>query len=96
MNPEWLDVRADGTVSRSGIITPTGTKIVKKVGPRWNEEDHGFLVVKIPGGTSWSGRGQQSYYPAEFVVYAILEDLTDVRDVGVIRADRLFDFPVRS
>ena len=36
----------------------------------WSDE-HRMFVVKIPGGTTWKGRGQMGYSPTFNIIYAI-------------------------
>jgi len=51
----------------AGIDQPTAT--VHKGTPTSR-----VVVLKVPGHSYWSGRGEQSYAPAEFQVYERIEE----------------------
>lgn len=61
-----VQVAPDGSVDRSGIATPQGTKVA--------HASYSTLVLKVPGHQYWSRRGGPwSYAPAAFQVLKIVE-----------------------
>ena len=59
----------------------------------WEYLEHsGLVVVKKPGASNWSGRGQSSYSPAEFVVLRITEKL----GANWMRVEKIISFPIRK
>lgn len=59
----------------------------------WEYRKHtGLVVVKKPGASDWSSRGQSSYGPAEFMVLRI----TDRLGAGHMRAETIISFPIRK
>ncbi len=51
-----------------------------------------LVVVKKPGANDWSGRGQSSYSPAEFMVLRITEKIS----AGWMQAEKIIEFPIRK
>ncbi len=55
----------------------------------WEYLEHsGLVVVKKPGASNWSGRGQSSYSPAEFMVLRVTEKL----GAGWMHVDQIIRF----
>lgn len=52
----------------------------------------GLVVVKKPGANDWSGRGQSSYSPAEFLVLRI----TDKIGAGWMETEKIIEFPINK
>jgi len=50
------------------------------------------IVLKIPGSTQWSGRGETSYYGTYFQVLRVL----GLDDHGNYICETLIDFPLRN
>lgn len=62
-----LHFHDDGTVEESGIDQPRAEL--------WKgNEATQYVILKVPGHNYWSGRGEQSYAPAEFHVFENRED----------------------
>jgi hypothetical protein len=54
----------------------------------------GYIVLKIKGHLSWSARSEQTYYPAKYQVFRIVEG-----DPGIdadYEVEHLFEFPTRK
>ncbi len=59
----------------------------------WEYLEHsGLVVAKKPGANDWSGRGQSSYNPAEFVVLRITEKI----GAGWMQAETIIAFPINK
>ena len=83
-----ISVDSEGYVDRSGVHTPTGTKIVKL--------NYNSLVVKVPAHTVWGGVNVGRIYAnAEYEVYSIREIRETPLGAEYI-VDRVVDFPVSS
>lgn len=86
----------DGNISHaslSGIEQPDA-KVVswKRQQFEANEE---VIVLKVPGHNYWSGRGEQSYAPAEYQIYKVLKTKW-AGLLAIVETERLVDFPVRN
>lgn len=55
-----------------------------------------ILVVKIPGGMHWSGRGEQSYSGAYFLVLKVTEYRLDENRTAHIKGEELIEVPIRK
>jgi hypothetical protein len=74
-----------GQVSRHGVHTPKGTRVVKREGS--------ILTVKVPGSSYWVGLNlPEGYDPAHYEVYKVQED----RGGGRFQVLLLTSFPVRN
>lgn len=62
-----LHIRNDGKVEILGIDQPPAIL-------HHGSETSRHVVLKVPGHKYWSGRGEQSYAPAEFQVYTRTDD----------------------
>lgn len=51
----------------------------------------GIIVVKKPGHSDWSSRGQSSYYPAQFMVLKITKELTE----GEYEVETIIEFDIK-
>jgi hypothetical protein len=89
-----LVLKEDGTVDRLGIETDYRTRLIKRA--------NGIVVIKLPGGKHWTGRGlPQRYHGAEYEVYQEVEmpdAIAYPKPAGAeyVRCERLLDFPVRD
>jgi hypothetical protein len=85
-----LIFRKDGSVDRSGIVTPRGTRVhwrgKSTLGGLLNEPVD-IVAIAIPGHKYFGGIGMQHYAEAEIEVYADLGD-------GWYR--EIIAFPVKS
>lgn len=57
---------AQGTVRTPGVQYTNAGKEIRCI--RQNDR---YMVWHIPGGSFWSGRGEQTYYPTHFIVLKI-------------------------
>ncbi len=55
-------------------------------------EHSGLVVVKKPGANNWSGRGQSSYSPAEFMILRIIDKL----GANWFRTEEIIRFPINK
>lgn len=61
MNEYWINIREDGTVTRSGMYTPKGAKIVSRTAKT--------ITFKIPGHSYWRTLGgPRGYAGVEYVM----------------------------
>ena len=51
-----------------------------------------LIVVKKPGASDWSSRGESSYGPAEFMILHITEKI----GAGGVQAEEIISFPIRK
>lgn len=86
----FLTVKKDDekSVRRHGIETPTGTIV--------HHETRDYLIVKVPGHNYWSGRGQQSYGTAEFIVYKKEEMTGENEFERDFKCSTVIGFPIRK
>ena len=85
-------IAADGeTAYFPGIDYSNGSRPIVVV-----SQMRDLVVVKIPGGKHFSGRGTQSSHPATYNVFALLEEQPARRDARFFWAMELVEFPVRS
>lgn len=80
-----LHLRNDGKAEVLGIDQPPAIVHHGSASSR-------HIVLKVPGHNYWSGRGEQSYAPAEFQVYT----RTDDNDTSGHWYLKVVDFPVRA
>ncbi len=55
-------------------------------------QGRGLVIVKKPGTSDWSSRGESSYGPAEFMVLHITEKL----GAGWAQTEEIISFPIRK
>ena len=86
---ETLFVHRGGKVVRQGIEQADAD-----VAYRSSE----VIVLKVPGGTHWSGRGiPRGYHGAEFQVFAVESESPDPgRFAAILKVRQLAEFPVRE
>ncbi len=51
----------------------------------------GVVVVKKPGATEWAGIGYSKYYPAQFMILKITEELSDTE----YRTELIAEFDIK-
>jgi len=90
-----LVIKPDGIngetfVDRIGIETDYRTRLVARA--------NGIIVIKLPGGKHWSGRGMpQRYHGAEYQVYREVGEVANAGAGGYsVKCERLLDFPARD
>ena len=79
-----LEFKPDGTPFFRGVDFSGGLSL------HYRDKNH--IVLKSRGGKYWAGIGMQSYAPASFYVYRIIDKISDTE----LKVERLVDFPVRA
>lgn len=80
-----------GEAHRSGVSFGAKAPVIHSMDQGKNQ-----CVLKVPGATSWSGQGQQSYYSTYLIVLddiEVTQTETSFTIAGVVAADHI---PVRS
>lgn len=93
MYSRYISIDNDGSAEAHSIDQPKGTLHSVKV-----LMDTIYIVIKVPGHQYWRARGEQSYAPAEYQLYEVI-DFAPERDRATTTAyevKRLFEFPVRQ
>ena len=87
-----IAIAADGkTAYFPGIDYSNGSRPIVVV-----SQMRDLVVVKIPGGKHFSGRGSQSSHPATYNIFALLEEQPGSPGARWFWAMELVEFPVRS
>ena len=85
-------IAADGkTAAFPGIDYSNGSRPIEVV---CQKKD--LIVVKIPGGKHFSGRGTQAPHPATYKLFALMEEQLAGLGERVVWAMEILEFPVRK
>ena len=78
---------------QSGVDYGNGSRSIRVVARKIEGEHLSYVVVKIPGGSHWAGRGMGSAsHPGAYHVLQIIEE----KQPGIYRCKDLMEFPLRN